>query len=342
MQILQNWMGVRRVIRMTMPFRDLEITHLRLLASLFETKNLAHTAREIGLSPSAASHALAKVRKLLDDPLFISSREGLVPTPYGDRISNAAKRALEVLSAGMEIHASFDPSSTRRRFSVYLSQAGQIVFLPQLTKLMQVEAPDASVRVLRIPAENPDRLLASGEVDLAVGFFDNLISGFHSAVLRREDYVCVVRQDDPRFTSGMTLAAFRAASHVVAESHGRGHAVLRRALERGGLKRNATVLIPEGANLALLVADSDLIATLPMGLAAYFAPRLQLKILPVPIPVPTAVLSVYWHERFHRDSANQWFRNAFIRLFRERSATEQDFVATRRSARRSIIRSPGL
>jgi DNA-binding transcriptional LysR family regulator len=72
----------------------------------------------------------------------------------------------------------------------------------------------------------------------------------------------------------------------------------------------------------MLVADSDLIATVPMGLATYFASRLPLKILPAPIPLPTAALSVYWHERYHRDPANQWFRNAFIRLFREPSAAQ--------------------
>jgi DNA-binding transcriptional LysR family regulator len=305
-----------------MPIRDLETTHIRLLASLFETRNLAQTARAIGLSPSAASHALAKARKVLGDPLFISSREGLVPTPYGDRISNAAKQALEVLLDGMSAQASFDPSSTRRSFSVYLSQAGQIVFLPRLIKLMQEEAPDARIRVLPMPLDNPGGDLASGEVDLAVGFVKNLVGGFHSALLRREQYVCVVRRDDPRFASGMTLASFRAAPHVVAESRGRGHTELRQKLEGGGVKRNTVVLIPEGANLAMLVADSDLIATVPMGLATYFASRLPLKILPAPIPLPTAALSVYWHERYHRDPANQWFRNAFIRLFREPSAAQ--------------------
>jgi len=299
-----------------MHVKDLELSHIRLLARLIETRNLSRAARQMDLSPSAASHALAKLRKLAGDPLFIASSVGLMPTPYGDRLGTAAKDALEVLSAGLAVEPRFDPRTASRRFSIYLSNVGQLTFLPTLMSFLQREAPGLSIRAVTIPIESPGKALESGEIDLAIGVFDNLVGGFHETPLGRESYVCLVRKDHPSFLSGMTMDAFLEVPHAIADSTGTAHhAALDRAIERSKIRRHIKLVVPEFAALPMLVLDSDLLVIVPQRLAALLATHLPIKILPPPISIPPMSVAIYWHERYHRDSANKWLRQAFVKLF---------------------------
>jgi DNA-binding transcriptional LysR family regulator len=299
-----------------MHVKDLELSHIRLLARLVETRNLSRAARQMDLSPSAASHALAKLRKLAGDPLFIASSGGLMPTPYGDRLGTAAKEALEVLSVGLAAESRFDPRTASRRFSIYLSNVGQLTFLPTLMAFLQREAPGLSIRAVTVPVESPGKALESGEIDLAIGVFDNLVGGFHETPLGREPYVCLVRADHPSFQSGMTMDAFLDVPHAIADSTGSAHhAALDLAIERKKIKRNVKLVVPEFAALPMLVTDSDLLVIVPQRLASLFAPHIPIKIMPPPISIPPMSIAIYWHERFHRDPANKWLRQAFVKLF---------------------------
>jgi DNA-binding transcriptional LysR family regulator len=203
-----------------MHMRRLDFAQIELLAALAELKNLSAAAARIGLSQSAASHALAKLRKHIGDPLFVRTPHGVLPTPHGERAGVAARRALDALRPGLEPALAFEPRKLNRAINLYLSDVGQMVFLPALLQLFAKEAPEARLRVKSVPLERPGAQLASGEVDLAVGFFSNLTSGFHRRLLFRERYMCAVRADHPGFRAGMSLRAFTAASHAFADSSG--------------------------------------------------------------------------------------------------------------------------
>src|SRR5690242_17633732 len=92
-----------------------ELTKLRLLAALFELRHLSAAARRVGLSQSTASHALARLRTQLGDPLFVRTAGGVYPTPYGEKLGMAARQALDILSAGLASNQPFDPKATTRR-----------------------------------------------------------------------------------------------------------------------------------------------------------------------------------------------------------------------------------
>lgn len=298
----------------------IDITQVRLLASLIETRNLSAAAARIGLSQSAASHALAKLRQQVGDPLFVRSANGVHPTPYGERLCSAARQAVDALLDGLASNHPFDPRTATRRFNIYLNDVGQLAFLPKLLDFMQREAPGASLKIHPIPMEHPGIHLASGEVDMAAGFFTNLTSGFHQSLLYRAQYVCVVRADHPKFKGGMTLDAFLSTPHAVADPSGMAHAVIERALAKHRIHRTVTLGVPDFVVLPPLIADSDLLVIMPGGLAKAFSSRLSLKVLPPPVPLPKYDLKVYWHERFHRDPANRWLRQAFVQLFRSQDA----------------------
>jgi DNA-binding transcriptional LysR family regulator len=135
----------------SMHIGDLDLTQIRLVAELLRLRSVSAAAQSIGLSQSAASHALAKLRSQLGDPLFTRSGKGVEPTPYGERLGRAAREALDVLRAGLASKPQFDPATTTRRFNIYITDIGQIVFLPSLLAFLAKEAPGATVRVLASP-----------------------------------------------------------------------------------------------------------------------------------------------------------------------------------------------
>jgi DNA-binding transcriptional LysR family regulator len=295
--------------------RSLDVTQMRLIAELARLRSVSAASRNIGLSQSAASHALAKLRKKLGDPLFMRTTAGFQPTPYGERLGIAAREALDVLVAGLASNQPFDPRTTTRRFTIYANDVGQTVLLPKLLAFLKTEAPGATVRAPPIPLENPGAALMSGDVDVAVGFFDNLTTGFRQSLLFRERYVCTVRSTHPKFRKGMTLEAFKSSEHAMADATGMAHAVIDRFLAKHGVQRTIVLRVPGFHVLPMIIANSDLLAVIPNRLAETFVSHVPIKVLPLPIPIPPYDIHIYWHERYHHDPPLRWFRRAFVELF---------------------------
>jgi DNA-binding transcriptional LysR family regulator len=267
------------------------------------------------VSQSAASHALAKLRKKLGDSLFTRGQDGFQPTPFGARLANASCEALDALLAGFAANDAFDPLTSTRTFNFFMNDVGQTVFLPPLLKFLKHNAPGISARVLPVPLDNPGAALGSGAVDFAAGFFDNLTTGFFQRLVFHERYVCIVRAGNPRFRAGMTVDAFKNAEHAVADATGMAHAVIDRFLARHRVARNVTLRIPGLHVLPMIVANSDLLAVVPSRLADAFAARVAIKVLPLPVAVPPFDICLHWHERFHNDPGIRWMRRAFVGLF---------------------------
>src|SRR5437764_929170 len=138
-----------------MHIEELDLTQIRLLAELSRSRSVSRAAQRIGVSQSAASHALAKLRKKVADPLFTRGQDGFQPTPFGARLARASCEALDALHAGLAANDAFDPLTSARTFSFFMNDIGQTVFMPPLLKLLKTKAPGISARVLPVPLDNP-------------------------------------------------------------------------------------------------------------------------------------------------------------------------------------------
>jgi molybdate transport repressor ModE-like protein len=299
----------------TMHVRDLDLTQITLLAELTRLGSVSAAARRIGLSQSAASHALAKLRQQLGDPLFTRTRDGLKPTPYGERLGKSAAQALDLLAEGLAANDVFDPKTTTRQFTFYLSDVGQMVLLPPILGVVQNEAPGLTLRSVAAPLDDPAAPLISGEVDLAVGYFTNLTTGFHQTLLFRERFVCIVRVDHPAFQSGMTLEAFNEVRHAVSDAAGMAHGFVDQCLAKHRVSRKGTLRVPGFQVLPLIIANCDLLAFIPARLAASVAAHVPIRIFQPPVHIPPLDIRMFWHERYHHDPANRWMRRILLSLF---------------------------
>jgi DNA-binding transcriptional LysR family regulator len=300
---------------LAMNIEKLPLGTLRLVAALGRHGSLSAAARQVGLSQPAASHALARLRRALGDPLFVRTSHGMHPTPYGERLGRAIEQALVALRSGVEPHALFDPMTSRRVFSLYLSDVGQMVFLPRLLEYLKREAPGIALRVRPVPVQAPHALLESGEVDIAVGYFTTFAAGFFQRRLFRERYVCVARADHPAFARGMSLDAFSSVPHAWADASGMAHELLEQLFRRQKVRREVKLVVPQFMVLPLVIAATDLLVVMPGRLAEQFARLVPLKVMEPPVRVPSYDIRMYWHERFHRDAANRWLRQTFAALF---------------------------
>jgi DNA-binding transcriptional LysR family regulator len=287
---------------------NLDLKQIELIAAIGDSRTLSAAAIEVGLSQSAASHALAKLRREIGDPLYVRTSVGMQLTPHGQTIARAARLSLLTLRQGIEHSGPFDPRQSERLFTLYMSDIGQTVFLPPLLAHLGKHAPGLSVRVSPIPTQHPGTSLESGDVDLAIGFFTNLDAGFRQRYLFTERYVCVARAGHPAFEAGMSLEAFHSVPHAVTTSSGQGHLRLERILRQQPMRGRVMLEVPHFLVLPFVIAKSDLMVIIPGQLAEAFARLAPILIMEPPIWIPTYDIRVYWHERFHADPANRWLR----------------------------------
>lgn len=294
---------------------SLQVSQLRLINEIAVSGSLTDAAERVGLTQPAASHALARLRQQLNDPLFVRTSTGMRPTPYGARLASSVRTALEALNGAFERHTEFDPSTSRRSFNLYISDNGQLVVLPRLLARLKEIAPHVKVRARAFPPKALHASLESGDVDLAVGSFTGLVAGFKQKRLFRETYLCVVRRSHPLFKDGMTPEAFAAAPHALADEAGLAHELLDRWLNKHGVQREVKLSVPQFMVLPMVIASSDLLVLMPSRVAEQFAKVLPLKLLEPPLKLPSYDIRLFWHERYHDDPANRWLRSVFVDLF---------------------------
>jgi DNA-binding transcriptional LysR family regulator len=295
----------------------LQVSQLRLVQEIATTGSLTAAAERMGLTQPAASHALARLRDQLNDPLFVRTSDGMRPTPYGSRLAGAVRDALTALNGAVERPTEFNAPTSSRSFNLYISDNGQLVLLSRLLSRLKHAAPHINIRVRSFPARGLHVSLESGEVDLAIGSFTHLVAGFKQKLLFRESYVCVVGRDHPLFRNGMTVESFRSVPHALAEGAGLAHELLDRWLTKHDIQRTVKLSVPQFIILPMVIATTDLLGIMPSRVADQYAKVLPLKLLHPPLKLPTYDIRLFWHERFHADPANRWLRGLFVDLFRD-------------------------
>jgi DNA-binding transcriptional LysR family regulator len=267
------------------------------------------------------SSALGRLRRQLDDPLFVNTRAGMLPTPRALELAPSLSEALATVRGALGARDAFDPRRTRRTLRVYMTDVGELVLLPTLMRYLHEHGPVMRLETAQLPASELAVRLETGDVDLAVGYVPQLRDNVRRARLFEERYVCMTRSDHPLGRSGpLTLKEYLSARHVVIASMGSGHQILERTLAERGVEDNVALRVPHFVVVPLIVASSDLIVSLPSRVAEASGRLVKVKVHPLPIPLPSFDVSLYWHARVENEAANRWLRNAMLELFGDRRA----------------------
>jgi DNA-binding transcriptional LysR family regulator len=263
------------------------------------------------------SNALSRLRALLGDPLFMRTSAGMRPTPFAQQLAAPVQQALDLIRASFSQRAGFDPRTSDRIFRLQLTDVGEIAFLPPLLERLQRDAPGIRVETQHLPQDEVSDALASGEVDLALGFLPELSQGVVQRRLFRDRYVCLVRADHPRIGSRLTLAQFLGSTHVLVSSRGSAHEIVEQTLRNQGLVRRIALRVPHFTVVPMILARTDHMVIVPEGLVRAITPFGRFKALKPPVDIPALDVKVHWHERFDRDPGVSWLRGVLIDLYAE-------------------------
>jgi DNA-binding transcriptional LysR family regulator len=284
--------------------------------ALFRHGSVTRAAEQIGLSQSAMSSALGRLRRQFGDPLFVNTRSGMLPTPRALELAPPLMEALAMVRGAIGSREVFEPRTSTRTMRVYMTDVGEMVLLPRLMRHLHAHAPSMRIETAQLQAAELAVRMETGDIDLAVGYLPQLTGKIRRARLFEEHYVCMTRPDHPLGRrSALTLKEFLGARHVLIASMGSGHQALERALADRGVHDNVALRVPHFVVVPLIVAGTDLIVSLPNQVAKVSASIAKVKVHPLPIPVPSFEVSLNWHERVENDAANQWLRTALLELF---------------------------
>ena len=292
----------------------LDLKQLRLMEALHATQSVTRTAERMGLSQPSVSIGLAHLRKMLGDPLFVRTPEGMQPTPRMEDLMPAVRQVLSGLSQLIASTSQFDASTSERNFRIFMTDASHITLMPRLFAHVNAIAPGIRLEAASI-GQNVASELQSGEADLALGLVPGLEAGFYQQALFDQDWICLCRPEHPRLGAKLTLKRYLSESHVGIVS-GTGAYLLDQALRRIGQQRRIQLALPGFLGLSAILQNSDLIATLPRHIGETLAQAAGLRTLASPLPIAGFTVKQYWHTRFHHDPANRWLRGVCSTLFK--------------------------
>jgi DNA-binding transcriptional LysR family regulator len=290
------------------PRSDLDLNLLGVLDALLAERSVTRAADRVGLSQSAASHALGRLRDHFGDPLLVRTNTGMVLTARGKELAGPIRDALASLDGALRDARTFDARRATRRFAIAMTDYLGAIVLPLLYTRIAREAPGIDLTVTSVVRSVEDTL-ETESVDLVVSMaaLADDRPGLYQQRLFEERYVCVVRRGHPAAGRALTADAYCALDHVLIAPRG-GRGIVDRQLAARGLTRRVAVQVPHWLVAPHLVANSDLVLTVVERLARRYASMLDLAVVELPIDVPATACWQRWHERSHGDSAHVWLR----------------------------------
>jgi DNA-binding transcriptional LysR family regulator len=263
------------------------------------------------------SVALGKLRDFFNDPLFVRSGNHMQPTPRAAALIEAASSVLDRVGADILATTPFDPQAGQQIFNIALSDVGEVVFLPALLKELRRVTLNVHVRSVSLPAGEIANGLEAGTIDLAIGYFPDLKKhNFFQQALFADTFASLLRADHPVTAKKLSLKQYLQLEHAVVRAESRTEEVIERYLARRNIRRKVVLTTPHFASAPMIVAQSDLIVTIPEPLANYFSSvSARLRVVGLPFEPPRIDLKQVWHRKYHHDERNRWLRTLVCRLF---------------------------
>ncbi|WP_323161573.1 LysR family transcriptional regulator [Pseudomonas fluorescens] len=284
--------------------RRIDLNLLVILDALLGEQHVTRAAERLHLSQPAVSHALARLRDLLGDPLLVRAGSGLVPTA---RALELAAPLAEILAQVQSLLApnTFDPASARRTFRIAMSDYGAAIILPGLIRTLRTEAPGIDLQISHASREGMVEGLLNGDIDLAAGVLPELPGDLRSTPLFEERYVCLLDRQSLPAGGVLDLPTYLSRPHVLLEMRGSGTPEIERTLTALRERRRVAVSLPHWSVAPQFISGTDLILTVASR-ALNEVDDESLIVVPPPFEIAPFTFVSAWHKRRGGDQALNW------------------------------------
>jgi len=285
-----------------------DLNLLPIFVALMEERSVTRAAERLGMTQPAMSNALARLRTMLQDQLFIRERYGIQPTPIALELAPGIAEALAKLDDAVLGQQEFDPASAHRLFTIAPNGYIEFVIVPALVARLAEVAPGITLRLTPYGNDLAETGVTSGTTALVMGRIvdppDNLVVQH----LMDESLECVVRAGHPEVGDTITRTQFESLKHVNVIPPGRLRAGLHQALAQQSLKREVALSVTNFFAVAEMIAVTDYCTTLPRLICERLRHDSRLRILPAPVDLGTFPVEMAWHVRYRHDPAHRWLR----------------------------------
>lgn len=293
---------------------------LLVFCEIMQRRNLTEAGRRLGLTQSAVSHALRRLREIFGDELFLRRASGVEPTARALELAPRIREIVELCAGALSPAAQFDPALSERTIRIGARDYECAAFGGSLARALRTEAPGVTLVMRPFARMEALQALTGGEIDVALGYFPTLPGVYQQSPLYEEDFLVVART--ARRSGGeMSLDEYVARRHLLVSLDGAPRGVVDQALARKGLRRRVVLALPYFLTALATVADTDLIATVPRRLALAFGPRLGLDWFEPPIRIRKFGVAAIVHRRMADDPIVGW---AIAQLLK---ASQADFAS---------------
>ncbi len=291
----------------------IDLNLLVVFDALLAERHVTRAAARIGLTQPATSHALKRLRALFDDPLFVRSSRGMVPTPVALEAGPAVRSVLEQVEGILRAGRSFVPGQSDRQFVVGLSDYAALVLLPRLLARLDEEAPGVTLLVRSTSHGIGLPMLDDGSVELIAGNFPEPPAHMKEELLYEEDFLCACRDDHAAFSGAGGLDRYLSLRHLNVSTKGSARGYVDAVLSEQGLTRHVAATVGHFLMAPALAGSTELIVTEPRRLLEPLADRFAFRLLHPPVEIPTFRVVQAWHTRCNADPGHVWLR----RILRE-------------------------
>lgn len=302
----------------------LDLNLLVLFEAVFAEQHVTRAAERLNLSPSAVSHGLGRLRKLLDDPLFIRTPKGVIANERAIALAPSIAAILEQVREIVANATPFDPRTSTRRFSIGAPDGVSAVFLQPLLSALRAVAPgiDLSLRHLLPVANEPDperawrgvfAELENGALNVAVAPLATAPARFLRRELYLEDFVLITRPAH-RFADEPTLDAYCSASHLVVSASGDAVGFVDDVLAQAGRSRRVALTAPNFMFACAIVAESDLVCAIPRRFASRYADQFGLRVHDPPLSLGRFQLTAFLPAAAMADAGISWLLEMLVQV----------------------------
>lgn len=295
-----------------------DLSLIRLFVVIYETNNISRAAERLHLSQPSVTYNLNRLRKTLQDPLFVRDKFGVKPTKLAQSLYPSFYKALSDIQLAIVTAKNFDPKTTNKVFRLGLSDLGEICLLPFLVKYLSKEAPEVKLEIEEVQSNKVEEWLISGFLDVAV--FNNsytLMPKIESANLFEENYLCIAYREHPRLKhcTKLTLQQYLAEKHIGIKSS-TGHREVEQSLKQLGVTRHISVEVPHFSVLQDVINQSEYLVTVPSRGAQFYFHNSDIRIFELPFPVKPFNVSLNWYQHNNDDLETKlWFLNIITNIF---------------------------
>jgi DNA-binding transcriptional LysR family regulator len=280
--------------------------------AIYREGNISRAASALNLSQPAISHSLAKLRVHFDDPLFVRKGNQMRPTALAKNVIADVRESLRQLQLSLVQSRQFEPQSSRKFCTVSMHSALEATYLPLFMEQISAQAPFINLTSNRVRRSELENKLASGDIDLAIDILLPVNDSILHRQVKQDKLVVVARKDHPLFLKPLTLEEYLEQTHVLVSARTSGPSIEDFELGRLGLQRKIGLRCQHLFSASRVIANSNMLLTLPENTAQMYSELLELSIMPIPVDLPSIDVHLYWHVNVDKDPANIWLREQLL------------------------------